>query len=62
MDAGIKVAKPPVFNRDEWRGEVIRDLIARNDSKWREAVTPSTAEYIEYIGGVERLRYSMGRD
>jgi len=62
LDAGIDVARPPVFNRDQWRGEVIREQIAKKDRRWRDAVTPSTAEYIEAIGGIERLRYSMGKD
>ncbi len=62
MDAGIKVVKPPVFNRDEWRGERIRSLIAKGDPRWKKAVTPSTAKFIEEIGGVERIRYSLARD
>jgi cytidyltransferase-related domain len=62
IDAGIKVMQPPLFNREEWRGEVIRDKIARGDSSWKEAVTPSTAEFIEGIGGVERIRWAHSRD
>jgi nicotinamide-nucleotide adenylyltransferase len=62
MDAGIKVMQPPLFNRDEWRGEVIREKIARGDESWRKAVTPSTAEFIEEIGGVERIRWALSRD
>jgi nicotinamide mononucleotide adenylyltransferase len=31
-------------------------------SSWREAVTPSTAEFIEEIGGVERIRWAHSRD
>ena len=62
IDAGIKVMKPPVFNRDEWRGERIRRLIALGDPGWKDTVTPSTAEYIEEIGGVERIRFAESRD
>jgi nicotinamide-nucleotide adenylyltransferase len=62
MDAGIKVMQPPLFNRDEWRGEVIREKIARGDESWRKAVTPSTAKFIEEIGGVERIRWALSRD
>ena len=62
LDTGVKVLKPPVYNRDEWRGERIRRLIAEGDERWKDAVTPSTAEYIESIGGVERIRYSLARD
>ena len=62
LDAGINVETPPLFNRDEWRGERIRRLIAKGDPSWKEAVTPSTAEFIEEIGGVERLRWLISRD
>ena len=62
VDAGIKVETPPLFNRDEWRGERIRRLMAEGDPRWRDAVTPSTARFIEEIGGVERLRWLFSRD
>lgn len=62
MDAGISVEKPPLFNRDEWRGERIRSLIARGDDRWKETVTPSTARFIEDVGGVERIRWTMASD
>jgi len=55
-DAGIKVIIPPTFNRDEWRGERIRAMIAEGDPRWKEAVTPSVARFIEEIGGAERIR------
>ncbi len=62
LDAGINVVEPPVFNRDKWRGEMIRELIAKGDPAWKDAVTPSTARFIEEIGGVERIRWSLARD
>ena len=62
LDAGIKVVKPPVFRRDEWRGERIRRLIAEGDPAWKTAVTPSVAKFIEEIGGVERIRFSLASD
>jgi len=62
IDAGVGVVRPPVFNRSEWRGERIRELMARGDPSWVEAVTPSTAEYIYSIGGVERLRWALAKD
>jgi nicotinamide-nucleotide adenylyltransferase len=61
-DFGLKVVEPPSFNREKWRGEVIRDLIARGDPSWREAVTPSVAKYIVDVGGVERIRALYSRD
>jgi nicotinamide-nucleotide adenylyltransferase len=54
-DAGINVVRPPLFNRDEWRGGRIRALMARRDPRWKDAVTQSTAEFIESIDGVERV-------
>ncbi len=62
LDAGIGVKKPPLFNRKEWRGELIREWMARGDPRWIQAVTPTTAEYILSIGGVERLRMSLMSD
>ncbi len=60
-DAGLEVVKPPLFNRDEWRGDRIRALMARHDPRWRDTVTRSTGEFIESIRGVERVAelYSM---
>lgn len=62
LDAGIKVVQPPLFNREEWRGETIRRKIAKGDDSWKKAVTPSTASFIEEIGGVERIRWMHAGD
>ncbi|MCE4627911.1 MAG: nicotinamide-nucleotide adenylyltransferase [Desulfurococcales archaeon] len=62
MDAGVGVREPPKFNRDFWRGERIRELMAKGDPRWMEAVTPTTAEYILSIGGIERLRKSLAKE
>lgn len=62
LDAGIGVVRPPVYNRDKWRGERIRELMAKGDPEWMEAVTPSTAEFILEIGGIERLRHALSKD
>lgn len=61
-DAGIGVVQPPIFNRDEWRGERIRMLMAKGDPRWIETVTPSTAEFLLEIGAIERLRKSLASD
>ncbi|MGC9112256.1 nicotinamide-nucleotide adenylyltransferase [Acidilobus sp.] len=61
-DAGIEVISPPTFNREEWRGERIRAMIARGDPKWKEYVTPSVAKFIEEIGGVDRIRKISSED
>jgi nicotinamide-nucleotide adenylyltransferase len=62
MDAGVGVEKPPLFNREEWRGERIRELMARGDPRWINTVTPTTAEYILSIGAIERLRMALASD
>jgi len=61
-DFGLNVVKPPEFNRSLWRGEVIRELMIRGDPRWREALTPSVAMFIESIGGVERIRLLYSKD
>jgi|BEDMetMinimDraft_2_1075160.scaffolds.fasta_scaffold03193_3 cytidyltransferase-related domain len=61
-DAGIEVLTPPLFNRNEWRGEVIRELMAKNDKKWKNYVTPSVVNYIEDINGIDRVRKINSED
>ncbi len=55
-DAGYKVEHPPLFNREIYRGTLIRELIAKNDPRWKELVPPGIPEYIEEIGGVKRIQ------
>ncbi len=54
--AGVKVVVPPLIDRDRYRGEYIRRLIARGDSKWRELVPPPVAEIVDAVEGQERLK------
>ena len=61
-DAGLKVDKPPSFNREEYRGEYVRTLIARGDEKWRKLVPSAVVEIIERVGGVKRIKEAMRRD
>ncbi len=61
-DAGIGVLEPPIFNRDKWRGEKIRMMMAKGDPNWINTVTPSTAEFLLEIGAIERLRKSLATD
>jgi len=60
-EAGIRVEKPPAFNRDEYRGEHIRALIARG-ARWEHLVPPAVARIIREIGGEERIREIMSSD
>jgi nicotinamide-nucleotide adenylyltransferase len=61
-DAGIEVITPPIFNRDEWRGKRIRELMSKGDEKWKKLVTPSVVRYIEEIGGVDRVKKINSED
>ncbi len=61
-DAGYRIEKPPLFNRDIYRGTYIRELIARGDDRWKKLVPPGIPEYIEEIGGVQRIREIIQED
>jgi len=56
IEEGYKVIEPPPFNRDVLRGSVIRKLMASGNETWKQYVPPPVAEYIEEIGGVERVK------
>lgn len=56
LEEGFKVIEIPLYNRDVYRGSVVRRLMASGDDKWRELVPPPTADYIDEINGVERIR------
>jgi len=61
-DAGYQVMTPPLFNREKYRATYIRGLIANDDPEWRTLVPPGVAEYIEEIGGVQRIKDIMSSD
>jgi len=61
-DSGARVVRPPSFRRSEWNGTRIRLLMARGDPAWRDSLTPSTAEFIESIGGPGRLSLLAASD
>ncbi len=54
-DAGIPVRPIPYFEREKYSATKIRELIAMKKA-WRSLVPKEVAEYIEAIGGVERIR------
>ncbi len=55
-DAGFRVLKPPFFEREKLQGKIIRELMAKNDPRWRTLVPKPVADYIEEIKGVERIQ------
>ncbi|AEM38080.1 nicotinamide-nucleotide adenylyltransferase [Pyrolobus fumarii 1A] len=56
FEYGYCVITPPMFDRERYSATVVRRLMLKGDAEWRSLVPPSVAEYIESIGGVERLR------
>ncbi len=60
-EAGIRVEKPPAFNRRELRGEHIRGLIA-SGQRWEHLVPPAVVRIIREIDGIARIREIAGSD
>ena len=59
--AGIEIIEPPTFNRELYRGKVIREKILRGE-EWESLVPEKVAEIVQRIGGVERIRVAGCRD
>ncbi|MCD6488266.1 MAG: nicotinamide-nucleotide adenylyltransferase [Desulfurococcales archaeon] len=55
-EEGYEVKEPPKIKRGEYRGSVIRRLIADGDPKWRSYVPPPVADIIEKIDGISRIK------
>ncbi|RBQ22571.1 Nicotinamide-nucleotide adenylyltransferase [Candidatus Methanobinarius endosymbioticus] len=55
-EENYKIAKPPLFEREKLSGtEVRRRMIA--DENWKKLVPSSTANIIEEINGIERIKH-----
>jgi len=54
-EAGIKVKKSPLFQRDVYSGTEIRRRML-TDGKWEELVPKAVVKVIEEIDGVQRLK------
>lgn len=55
-EAGHKTSPVPFHDRETYEGTTIRQLIARDDAKWRTLVPPAVARIISEIDGPARLR------
>jgi nicotinamide-nucleotide adenylyltransferase len=53
-EAGIKIRRSPMYQREQYSGTVIRKLM-RDGGEWSGLVPGSVADYIREIGGVPRL-------
>ena len=54
-EAGYKVVKLQMFNREVWEGSAIR-LAMREGGDWESAVPNQIAEIIRRLDGIERLK------
>ena len=54
-EAGYKVVKLEMFNREVWEGSAIR-LAMKEDGDWESAVPNQIVEIIQRIAGTERLK------
>ncbi|ABL88074.1 cytidyltransferase-related domain protein [Pyrobaculum islandicum DSM 4184] len=55
----IDVRSHPQFGN--YSATVVRQLMSQGDKKWRDLVPPAVAEYIDEIGGVERVQLLYGK-
>ncbi len=55
-DAGVRVKRPGLQDRDRLTGSTIRLQMAEGDGSWRKAVSPAVAKVIEDLGGSRRIR------
>ncbi len=53
-EAGVRVKKPPMYQREMYSGSAIRDLM-REGRSWEGLVPEAVAGFIQEINGVERL-------
>jgi nicotinamide-nucleotide adenylyltransferase len=60
-DAGIKVLKPPTFNRDLYRGRNIRERILRGE-EWAHLVPEAVVKIIKSIDGEIRIKNAGSYD
>ncbi|MEM0021833.1 MAG: nicotinamide-nucleotide adenylyltransferase [Fervidicoccaceae archaeon] len=54
-ELGFKTVTPSPYRREIYNGTFIRLLMKKKDSRWKELVPISVAEFIESIGGVDRI-------
>lgn len=52
---GIKIVEPPFFERDKYKGSIIREKIAKSE-KWENLVPDVVAEFIKNIEGDKRIK------
>ena len=58
-DMGLAAIRPPLFNRAECSGTVIREKILKSDPSWVDCVPEEIRKDLEEMGFEERLRRLM---
>ncbi|WP_434731037.1 nicotinamide-nucleotide adenylyltransferase [Thermogladius sp. KZ2Tp1] len=56
MEEGYTVVEPPRLARENYRGSIIRRLIAEGRSEWEQLVPPPVVDIIKSVDGVERIK------
>ena len=57
----IKVAKKVTIFKKKFNANNIRNLIAKNDKKWKSLVPKEVVELIEEFNGIERIKSLYGK-
>jgi len=56
IEEGYNVITPEILQRDNYRGTVVRKLMAEGNDQWRKLVPPPVAKIIDEIDGVRRVQ------
>ncbi|MFO8133493.1 MAG: nicotinamide-nucleotide adenylyltransferase [Thermoplasmatota archaeon] len=54
--AGYRIEDTPEYERERYRGTVIRGMMAQGDEAWRDLVPSSVEAVIDDVDGAERVR------
>lgn len=57
IEDGLEVIKPTLFNRTEYSGTLIRDMIINDDDKWKSLVPEAVVRDIKSIDGINRMKH-----
>ena len=50
------IATPEFYKKKEYNGAIIRDLISKNNEKWKNLVPKKVSELIIRFNGVKRIK------
>jgi len=55
-EEGYRIVSPPEIDRENFRGSVIRRMIAEDNEEWRRMVPPPVVDIIERVDGINRIK------